>query len=118
MRFNIFPSSEDQIRLASPETLVTLIAACDSNKIGRFLAPPRPSALPGSAANKNDRLVLTSSTVRAMYDSTDRLMVVVSIQRKFLTKVPGSLNGWTCEAGSPMKFIEQQPGMKTVQLSR
>jgi hypothetical protein len=121
MTFDIFPTHEDQVRLASPETRVTLICACDMNEIGLFNAREIPGARPaGSVPSRQneEKFTFTSSINRAQTDSRDRVMVFVGIKRKFITKVSGSLNGWSCPRGTPMELIKVQHGRPILKLTR
>lgn len=120
MQFDIFPTSEDQVKLALPEALVTLIVSCEPNQIGRFNVrevPSRPTVAGFLQGERGEKLVFTSSVIRAQTDSRDRIMVFVEIKKKFLTKVPGSLNGWSCPCGTPMQVRKVQHGLPTVKLS-
>ncbi|HJR30688.1 MAG TPA: hypothetical protein VJ889_18405 [Pseudomonas sp.] len=120
MTFDIFPTLEQEVRLSPPERLVTLIAACEPNQIGRFNVrevahQPPTGVIPRQG--KEETLVFTSSVVRAQTDSTSRVMVFVGIKKKYLTKIPESLNGWSCPRGTPMQVIKVQHGLPTLKLS-
>lgn len=121
MPFDIFPTQEDQVRLAGPETKVTLISACDMNQIGLFNVREIPAAAAGGAVpsrQNSEQWIFTSSVNRAQTDSLDRVMVFVGIKRKFLTKVDDSLNGWSCPRGTPMEIIKVQHGLPVLRFKR
>ena len=114
MAFDIFPSLEQEIRLSPPERPVTLIAACNANDIGLFNVrevPHQPAAGFAARRGQGQPWVFTSSVVRAQHDSRDRVMVFVSIKKKYLKKIPESLNGWSCPQGTPMQVIKVQHGI-------
>lgn len=121
MQFDIFPTLEHEIRLSHPERVVTLIAACEMNQVGRFnireSAAHSTRFASNSSLNRQDRWIFTSSVVRAQTDSRDRAMVFVAIKKKYLTKVPNSLNGWSCPYGTPMQVMKIQHGRPSSGLS-
>lgn len=107
--------------MAPPETMITLISACDMNQIGRFNVPEIPDHIRGRCAaleSKEEKLIFTSSITRAQMDSRDRVMVFVGVEKKFLTKIADSLNGWSCPRGTPMEVIKVHHGRPTLKLSR
>lgn len=111
MKLIIMPTSEDVIRLSQPEDEVVLMATCEPNKICNFFGMPNFKGL----SKKNligGTLNLTSSTVRAYYDSAGKTIILLAVKKRYLKKVHGSLNGWSCEVGSPMKLLQQQPGQR------
>ncbi|KHA71177.1 hypothetical protein NZ35_21415 [Pseudomonas chlororaphis] len=114
MPFDIFPTLENEVRLSPPERSVTLIVACNASEIGRLNVreiPHQPNnALPSRQSQKQN-WVFTSSVIRAQTDSRDRVMVFVSVKKKYLKKIPESLNGWCCPDGTPMQVIKVQHGV-------
>ncbi|AXJ05639.1 MULTISPECIES: hypothetical protein [unclassified Pseudomonas] len=119
MSFDIFPTLEHEIRLSPPERAVTLIAACNTNEIGRFnVRETVYQTLIGSRPEqrKTQSWIFTSSVIRAQTDSRDRVMVFVSVKKKYLKKVSDSLNGWSCPHGTPMQVIKVQHGIASSQL--
>jgi hypothetical protein len=121
MTFDLFPTQEDQVRLAGPETRVTLICTCDMNEVGLFNNREIVGVRPGRSAlprQGEDKFIFTSSINRAQTDSRDRVMVFVGVKKKFLTKIDGSLNGWSCPRGTPMELLKVQHGRPVLKFSR
>ncbi|NWA27755.1 hypothetical protein HX870_19695 [Pseudomonas gingeri] len=118
MKLAVIPSSEDAIRLAQPEDELVLMAACAPNQVGQLLTSrPRPVGTPTAppiARRPTESLTLTSSTVRAWHDSANKTVVLLSIKKRFLKKIPESLNGWSCEIGSPLRVLQQQAGQTSL----
>lgn len=114
MKLIIMPNSEESIRLAQPEDDIVLMTTCSPNQIGQFLTARSGNSLPGNRPGSMQRqgttLTLTSSSVRAYYDSIGKTIVLLSIKKRYLKKIPSSMNGWSCEPGAPMKLLQQQPG--------